>query len=78
MMSISDKTCGKIQLALSFVILIYLFILLIILPILPIEENWIENYTPPNVILNICGIFGLMFIGSLGIFTIYTIMQSKV
>lgn len=76
MMSLSDKTSGTIQIVLSLVILIYLFILLIILPILPIEESLMENYTPPNVILNICGLFGLVFIGSLGSFTIYTIIYS--
>lgn len=75
-MAISDKSWGKVQLILSVLILVYLFILLIILPILPIEENFVENYIPPKLILCICGIFGLMLIGSLGIFTIYTIIKN--
>lgn len=74
-MNLSDKAYGTVKLILSFVILTYLFILLIILPILPIEENYIEKYTPPNVILLVCGIFGLIFIGSLGILTMYTIIK---
>lgn len=74
-MGISDKAVGTILLIVSFVILLYLFILLILIPILPIDD-YIEKFTPRNIVLNISGIIGLMFIGSLGLFTIYTIINN--
>lgn len=69
-MVLSDKNIALIKLGFSIMLLLYLFFLLMVLPILPIENAIFEIITPPSYILLFCGLFGLIFIGSLSIFTL--------
>lgn len=77
MMAISDRTLGYIQLTFGCGMLLYLFFHLIIWPILPVDHNPLEKYTPTTMILSICGIFGFIFIGFLSLFTIIVIYKFK-
>lgn len=75
-MAISDHTQGIIQLTFGSIFLLYMFFHLLIWPILPVEHDPLEEYIPTTVILLVCGIFGLVFIGSLSIFTIIVMKKS--
>lgn len=75
-MALSDSAWGYIQLTLGSAMLLCMFFQLIIWPILPVDHNPLDEYIPTTVILSICGIFGLLFIGSLSIFTLIVMHKS--
>lgn len=76
-MPLSDHFLATLELGLSVGTLLYLFFHLMLSPILPIKENIFETYTPRHIILLGSGIFGLIFIGSLSIFTIIILHKQK-
>lgn len=76
-MLLSDHFLGMLELGISVGTLLYLFFLLILLPILPVKENIFEIYTLPQLILLGSGIFGLVFIGSLSLFTLIVLHKEK-
>lgn len=67
---LSDRQLGTVQLFLGCFILAYLFFVLMIVPILPVDITMIIKWTPPSCILLLSGIFGMLFIGCLSLFTL--------
>lgn len=73
-MLVPDKLSGLIKLIICIGCLLSLFIIVIILPLLPVNGILI-NYIPAKIILLVCGVFGLIFIGSLSMFTLFILYK---
>lgn len=69
-MMLSDRHLGTVQLFLGCFTLAYLFFILMIVPILPVDITMFIKWTPPSYLLLLCGIFGMVFIGCLSLFTL--------
>lgn len=76
-MSVSNKTYSVGMLALSVIAIFYMFFMLIIIPILPLDEDNILSSISQTPILILSGICGLIFCGSLSVFTIFVMMKGK-
>lgn len=67
---LSDRHLGTVQLFLGCFTLVYLFFILMIVPILPVDITMFIKWTPPSCLLLFSGIFGMIFIGCLSLFTL--------
>jgi Zn-dependent protease len=76
-MSLSNRVYSVVMLTLSVVAIFYMLFMLIIVPILPLDEDNILCSFSPTPIVLVAGISGLIFCGSLSVFTIFVMCKGN-